>query len=47
LIYTHVMAKGAKGVRSPLDRSQLPGYGASEAQLKHSGPATEASAERE
>jgi integron integrase len=46
MIYTHVMAKGAKGVRSPLDRRALPGYGASGAQLKDSEPATEASAEQ-
>jgi site-specific recombinase XerD len=46
MIYTHVMAKGAKGVRSPLDRRALPAYGASGAQLKDSEPATEASAEQ-
>jgi hypothetical protein len=46
MIYTHVMAKGAKGVRSPLGRRALPGYGASAAQLKDSEPATEASAEQ-
>ena len=46
MIYTHVMAKGAKGVRSPLDRTQLPCYGASGAQLKDSEPPSEASAEQ-
>ena len=28
MIYTHVLAKGVRGVRSPLDRAEAPGRAA-------------------